>query len=802
MPNFNLVSMSDQALMKSQIIGPEEGTPSSGGASIMQLTCGLGKSGANGADADDWSAVWQHATTRNARQEMIGQSVHGFSDEEKAQTTGALLGGPVSQPSGKNGIPTGIDNQLPGPSQFAAQSVEDEEVMAAMVMGFPVIENQTQNVVVADGEAVSSGSNAPLEASAPFEFGKASGVSSTAPGSAMSGQAAILEMIGGAFQSNNQSSLMNGDDSSVFFGKQVSSAASLLGQLIQTTTATIPFGGELSDLGMGGAEQATSIMDGSVDLTAAAKMGLLTNPGGDLFTDMTADQALHGSFIGQSEAPAEGMVTPTTTTETTPFFGMNGTPSALAEQSQVVATASQLDALTIGSMITEETVEMEVFQPKSAAADSATAGLLATRQQAVRQLVWQDLQARLFGQIKQEAGVNSVSTPITNESQAQGANRLMGPESTVLTTISEAGLKTMAEKSPVIAKAIPVVLAETATVAVQSSSASNPTVVESALSLNESTAATIAMEGAGELSRGRRFSTAASPKAVLEGHHSSALTSTASSVDSSQEDNSPTPQVKEGFRSSESSDLTVKTAAGRRGSARPVNQSASLPQDANLQTVSGGKQTMTSAAVLDESGSLTSAPVNEGVGGNGHSAIHSASAAAVSSTGHPRTIDAFVGPQAVESHGKELAESIQTIEKLTAITSRALLHKTQQGGGSMRLQLEPPELGHMKLEIQVSKEGVKAEAIVENGLVRQALLDNLPQLRQVLADKGLDLQRFDVFQQSSQHTDREGWTEGQASGNGYRRAFEDPSEEASAVNRQRHTSYAMRGITGNINLFA
>jgi flagellar hook-length control protein FliK len=90
---------------------------------------------------------------------------------------------------------------------------------------------------------------------------------------------------------------------------------------------------------------------------------------------------------------------------------------------------------------------------------------------------------------------------------------------------------------------------------------------------------------------------------------------------------------------------------------------------------------------------------------------------------------------------------IARIERLVEATGRALLAKAAEGGGSMRLRLEPPELGHVRLDIQVSKDIVRAEAVVEHSQVKQALLDQMPQLRQTLADRGLDLQGFDVRQQ-------------------------------------------------------
>jgi flagellar hook-length control protein FliK len=64
--------------------------------------------------------------------------------------------------------------------------------------------------------------------------------------------------------------------------------------------------------------------------------------------------------------------------------------------------------------------------------------------------------------------------------------------------------------------------------------------------------------------------------------------------------------------------------------------------------------------------------------------------------------------------------------------------------GSVRLKLSPPELGVLKLEIGVSKGVMKARVEAETPAAKSLLLDNLPELRERLAQQNINIQQFDV----------------------------------------------------------
>ena len=76
--------------------------------------------------------------------------------------------------------------------------------------------------------------------------------------------------------------------------------------------------------------------------------------------------------------------------------------------------------------------------------------------------------------------------------------------------------------------------------------------------------------------------------------------------------------------------------------------------------------------------------------------------------------------------------------------SRAFEAAQQRGGGPIEIRLSPPELGAMQLKLEV-KEGVLTATIeTENNAARNALLDNLPPLRERLAEQQISVEKFDV----------------------------------------------------------
>ena len=68
----------------------------------------------------------------------------------------------------------------------------------------------------------------------------------------------------------------------------------------------------------------------------------------------------------------------------------------------------------------------------------------------------------------------------------------------------------------------------------------------------------------------------------------------------------------------------------------------------------------------------------------------------------------------------------------------------QQRGGEVRLRLSPPELGALRLEVSVKDGVLVARVETETKAAQTALLDNLPVLRERLAEQGIRVERFDI----------------------------------------------------------
>ncbi|MEX2170848.1 MAG: flagellar hook-length control protein FliK [Pirellulales bacterium] len=68
----------------------------------------------------------------------------------------------------------------------------------------------------------------------------------------------------------------------------------------------------------------------------------------------------------------------------------------------------------------------------------------------------------------------------------------------------------------------------------------------------------------------------------------------------------------------------------------------------------------------------------------------------------------------------------------------------QDRGGVLQLRLSPPELGSIKLELLVESGSLTARIEAETPSARKVLLDNLPALRERLAQQDIRVERFDV----------------------------------------------------------
>jgi flagellar hook-length control protein FliK len=72
------------------------------------------------------------------------------------------------------------------------------------------------------------------------------------------------------------------------------------------------------------------------------------------------------------------------------------------------------------------------------------------------------------------------------------------------------------------------------------------------------------------------------------------------------------------------------------------------------------------------------------------------------------------------------------------------IETAQDRGGPLNLRLSPPELGSMRIQLDVKQGVMTAKVETDTAVARQALLDNLPTLRDRLAEHNVRIDRFDV----------------------------------------------------------
>jgi flagellar hook-length control protein FliK len=76
--------------------------------------------------------------------------------------------------------------------------------------------------------------------------------------------------------------------------------------------------------------------------------------------------------------------------------------------------------------------------------------------------------------------------------------------------------------------------------------------------------------------------------------------------------------------------------------------------------------------------------------------------------------------------------------------AKAFLSAQQRDGNEIRLRLSPPELGSLRLQVSVQNGVMVARMETETEAARSSLVNNLPDLRERLAEQGIRVERFDI----------------------------------------------------------
>lgn len=159
----------------------------------------------------------------------------------------------------------------------------------------------------------------------------------------------------------------------------------------------------------------------------------------------------------------------------------------------------------------------------------------------------------------------------------------------------------------------------------------------------------------------------------------------------------------------------------------PQGMTVSLPTPA----VSGVASTGGSTSAVS---GVASAGTSQGASG----VIHEASQGNfTSSTANPSKAKSPADPE-----GSSQEVSVQRVRFVQRV-ARAF-QTLQDGGGSVRLRLHPPELGSLRMELTVRDGLMRARMEVENNAARTAILEHLPMLRERLAQQDIRIEQFEV----------------------------------------------------------
>ncbi len=95
------------------------------------------------------------------------------------------------------------------------------------------------------------------------------------------------------------------------------------------------------------------------------------------------------------------------------------------------------------------------------------------------------------------------------------------------------------------------------------------------------------------------------------------------------------------------------------------------------------------------------------------------------------------------SSGKEAAQGADSA-KFVQRVANAFSALGQRSDATVRLKLHPAELGSLRIEITVKNGALSARVEAETTTAQSLLVENLPLLRERLADQGIKVERFDV----------------------------------------------------------
>jgi flagellar hook-length control protein FliK len=185
------------------------------------------------------------------------------------------------------------------------------------------------------------------------------------------------------------------------------------------------------------------------------------------------------------------------------------------------------------------------------------------------------------------------------------------------------------------------------------------------------------------------------------------------------------------------------------------------------------------AAPLFDLGAVTD-PVGSGTGS---AALETVSTDSISTTGVGVDISGSISSSAAVT-GAAAADGESALidtNQLNEQLGRALKTVIQQKGGSLTIKLNPPELGEVRIQLQMNGSVVRAQFDVSTNAVRALMQQQMSQLREALEQQGLTVEQLQVQTASASadanETDADGDDEGRSRGRREKQE-EVPGEES------------------------
>ncbi len=92
-----------------------------------------------------------------------------------------------------------------------------------------------------------------------------------------------------------------------------------------------------------------------------------------------------------------------------------------------------------------------------------------------------------------------------------------------------------------------------------------------------------------------------------------------------------------------------------------------------------------------------------------------------------------------QDHSLSVADRVRMVQRVAVA-----LESAHARGGVIRMRLEPPELGSIRVELNADSGSISARLEAESSQVQRLLLDSLPQLRERLAEQQIKIEHFQV----------------------------------------------------------